>query len=89
MVDALNSWTLLDKCNPYKEGDRNKEGINAKAADYSQEFVSLSVDDFKASRKLDGSLPDNGFGRLKENSVLRSIRPVTLPLLESVPTLQR
>lgn len=89
LVDALNSWTLLDKCNPYKEGDRNKEGINAKAADYSQEFVSLSVDDFKASRKLDGSLPDNGFGRLKENSVLRSIRPVTLPLLESVPTLQR
>lgn len=67
----FNSWTTLDKCNPYKEGSKNSEGVKAMTADYSQEFVSLSVDDFMAPRQADGSLPDNGFARLKNNSVMR------------------
>ena len=87
--ETYNSWSLLDRCNPYREGDKNGEGVNAKTADYSTEFVSLSLDDFKGPRKPDGSLPDNGFGRLKRNSILQGVRPVTPPLLESVPTPQR
>ena len=66
-----NSWTTLDNCSPYKEGSKNADGVKAMTADYSQEFVSLSVDDFMAPRQADGSLPDNGFARLKDNSVMR------------------
>ncbi len=33
------------------------------------EFVSTSKEDFLAPRQADGSLPDNGFGRLKANSI--------------------
>ena len=66
-----NSWTTLDNCSPYKEGSKNADGVKAMTADYSQEFISLSVDDFMAPRQADGSLPDNGFARLKDNSVMR------------------
>ena len=66
-----NSWTTLDKCSPYKEGSKNADGVKAMTADYSQEFISLSVDDFMAPRQADGSLPANGFARLKDNSMMR------------------
>lgn len=75
--EANNSWTLIDKCNPYREGEKNKEGINACTADYNKDFISLSADLFKEPRQTDGSLPVNAFGRLKENSVLRKISTVT------------
>ena len=65
-----NSWTVLDRCNLYMEGEKNAEGARMQTADYSQEFVSLSVEDFMAPRKSDGSLPDSGFARLKPNSIL-------------------
>lgn len=65
----FNSWTTLDGCNPYKEGQKvGKEKPMTK--DYSSEFLSLSVSDFMAERQPDGSLPDNNFARLKANSVL-------------------
>ncbi len=66
----FNSWTTLDHCSPYKEGAKNADGQKPKVSDYSSEFVSLEVDDFMAPRQADGSLPDNGFGRLKASSVM-------------------
>ena len=66
----FNSWTTLDGCSPIKEG--YKEGkTQIVTKDYSGEFLSLSVDDFMADRQADGSLPDNGFARLKAGSVMK------------------
>lgn len=62
----FNSWTTLDECNPYKEMTKNAN----RTTDYTGEFLSLSVDDAKAPRQADGSLPDNNFARLKDNSKL-------------------
>lgn len=67
----FNSWTTLDNCNPYKEGQKNDAGVKATCKDYSGEFLSLSVDDFMAPRDADGSLPRNNFARLKEGSVFK------------------
>jgi len=65
-----NSWTTLDGCSPIKEG--YKEGkTQIVTKDYSGEFLSLSVADFMAERQQDGSLPDNGFARLKAGSVMK------------------
>lgn len=66
-----NSWTTLDHCSPYKEGSKNSEGVKQMTNDYTNEFISLSVEDFMAPREADGSLPKNNFARLKENSVLK------------------
>jgi len=64
-----NSWTTLDGCNPYKEGQ--KVGSDKpKTKDYSSEFQSLTVADFMAPRQADGQLPDNGFARLIDNSIM-------------------
>lgn len=66
----FNSWTTLDGCSPIKEG--YKEGkTQIVTKDHSGEFLSLSVDDFMAGREADGSLPDNGFARLKPGSVMK------------------
>lgn len=65
-----NSWTTLDGCSPYKEGQK-VGGQKPMTRDYSNEFLSLSVEDFMAPREADGSLPQNGFARLKANSVFR------------------
>lgn len=66
---SFNSWTTLDGCDPIKEG--NKVGSTAVfAKDYTSEYISLAVADFKATRENNGSLPRNGFGRLKAGSVL-------------------
>ena len=67
----FNSWTTLDGCNAYKEGQKVADGSKPLTRDYSSEFVSLSVSDFKAERQADGSLPDNGFARLREGSVFK------------------
>mgnify|MGYP002623220485 CR=1 FL=1 len=65
-----NSWTTLDGCSPIKEG--YKEGKKQVVTrDHSAEFLSLSADDFMAERQPDGSLPDNGFARLREGSVMK------------------
>ena len=63
------SWLEIDGCNPVKEGmkDANKNYLVTK--DHSGEFLSLSVADFMAPREADGSLPDNGFARLKPGSI--------------------
>ncbi|MBQ9201802.1 MAG: right-handed parallel beta-helix repeat-containing protein [Bacteroidales bacterium] len=67
-----NSWTTLDGCNPYKEGQ--KVGSDKpKTRDYSSAFVSLKAEDFMTPRLSDGSLPDNGFARLTDNSVMIDI----------------
>ncbi|MBR0037867.1 MAG: right-handed parallel beta-helix repeat-containing protein [Bacteroidales bacterium] len=66
----FNSWTTLDGCNPYKDGQKNDAGQKVFVSDYSSEFLSLSVADFMAPRQADGSLPDNNFAKLKEGSVM-------------------
>lgn len=64
------SWLEIDGCNPIKEG--YKEGkTQIVTQDHSGEFLSLSVDDFKAAREADGSLPNNNFARLKPNSIFK------------------
>lgn len=63
----FNSWTTIDGCDPYKDG--NKVGkVKVYAADHSAEFLSLLESDAKASRLPDGSLPENNFARIIANS---------------------
>ncbi len=62
-----NSWTTIDGCDPYKDGNKvNKTKIYA--ADHSAQFMSLSIADAKAARLPDGSLPENNFARLVQGS---------------------
>ncbi len=65
-----NSWEILDGCNPQREGEPNDKGERCCTADYSKEFISLAVEAFMAPRQADGSLPDNGFAKLKAASVM-------------------
>lgn len=68
----FNSWTTIDGCHPVKEGF--KEGkTQIVTQDHSGEFLSLSKEDFMAEREADGSLPDNNFARLKENSIFKDM----------------
>ena len=63
----FNSWTTIDGCDPYKEGNK----INGKAVytqDHSSQFKSLLSSLFLEERQPDGSLPDNDFAKLKDNS---------------------
>ena len=65
---SFNSWTTIDGCDPYKEGNKiNGVAINTK--DHSGEFKSLSSALFLADRQQDGSLPDNDFAKLKAGSI--------------------
>ena len=65
---AFNSWTTIDGCDPYKDGNKiNNVAVFAK--DHSSEFKSLSSDLFLAERQSDGSLPDNDFAKLKPGSI--------------------
>lgn len=65
---SFNSWTTLDGCDPYKEG--NKVGsTKVYTKDYTNQFKSLSTDLAKAERNSDGSLPENDFCHLKDGSV--------------------
>ena len=67
---TFNSWTTLDGCDPYKDGNKvngGKDKIYAK--DYSSQFKSLSTELAMAPRNEDGSLPDNDFCRLIDKSL--------------------
>jgi len=79
----FNSWTTLDGCNPYKEGQKVADGSKPKTKDYSGEFLSLSVADFMAPRESDGSLPNNNFARLKPGSVFKDLG---MPIIGFTPT---
>ncbi len=74
--EVCNSWTALDECNPYREGEPNEAQERRWTADRSTEFISLSFADFIAPRQADGSLPDNGFGQpVADSELAREIRP--------------
>lgn len=62
-----NSWTTIDGCDPYKDGNKIDK-TKVYAADHSAEFLSLLESDAKAPRQPDGSLPDNSFTRLVAGS---------------------
>lgn len=66
----FNSWTDLDGCDPYKEGNK-VNGTKVYTKDYTSQFKSLKVEDFMAARQADGSLPDNDFAKLIDNSVFK------------------
>ena len=72
-----NSWTTIDGCEPIKDK-------KIKTKDYSGEFQSLSVTDFQAEREADGSLPNNGFARLKETSTV--FKDKGMPIIGYTPT---
>jgi hypothetical protein len=82
-VSKNNSWDQIDGevLVPYKTA--TNEIFDQKSI--YDEFVSTSKEDFLAPRQADGSLPDNGFGRLKANSIFidrgsniaRGVDPVT------------
>ncbi len=65
---AYNSWTTIDGCDPYKDGNKIN-GVAVSVKDHSSEFKSLSSDLFKADRQADGSLADNDFAKLKDGSI--------------------
>lgn len=79
----FNSWTTLDGCNPYKEGQKVADGSKPMTKDYSGEFLSLAVSDFMAPREADGSLPNNNFARLKPGSVFKDLGT---PIIGFTPT---
>jgi len=64
----FNSWTTIDKCDPYKDGNR-VNNVNTWAKDYTSQFKNLSIDLAMAPRQADGSLPENDFGKLIANSL--------------------
>lgn len=72
-----NSWTTIDGCEPIKDK-------KIKTKDYSGEFQSLSVADFQAPREADGSLPNNGFARLKTTSTV--FHDKGMPIIGYTPT---
>lgn len=66
-IELNNSWNSINgeaPMVPYKDANNklfDQESIY-------EDFISLSKEDFLAPREADGSLPDNGFGRLKADS---------------------
>jgi pectate disaccharide-lyase len=83
-ISLNNSWNQIqgDALVPYK----TSTGAIFDQKSIYNEFVSTSKEDFLAPRQADGSLPDNGFGRLKSNAIfidmgintVRGIDPVSL-----------
>ena len=81
---TYNSWTTIDGCSPIKESYKPDGGDYTNATqDHSAEFLSLSVADFIASRQPDGSLPENGFARLKPGSIFKD---KGMPVIGFTPT---
>ena len=68
---AFNSWIDIDGCHPVKECYKDGKNYTPATQNHSGEFLSLSVSDFMAAREADGSLPNNGFARLKEGSIFK------------------
>jgi len=64
---AFNSWTTIDGCDPYKEGNKIN-GTAVYTKDHSSQFKNLSSTLAIAERQSDGSLPDNDFAKLKDGS---------------------
>ncbi len=62
-----NSWNPIDGTTlvPYK----TTSGAMFDQKSIYNQFASTSKEDFLAPREADGSLPKNGFGRLKPNSI--------------------
>ena len=87
---AYNSWTTLDGCDPYKDGNK-VNGIAVFAKDYSSEFKSLSSTLFLAERQSDGSLPDNDFAKLKDGSkfIDKGEKVENFALVPSIPEANR
>lgn len=65
---AFNSWTTFDGCDPYKDGNK-VNNVNTWAKDYTAQFKNLSIEQAKADRQADGSLPENDFSRLIASSL--------------------
>ncbi len=66
-IEMNNSWNSINgepAMVPYK--DANKKEFDQESI--YEDFISLAKEDFLAPREADGSLPNNGFGRLKPNS---------------------
>ncbi len=65
---ASNTWfgtTIDDQYNSWNLFPETAEGVPSR-----NDYVSLSMEDAMAPREIDGSLPNNGFGRLKSDSKL-------------------
>lgn len=84
-TEKNNSWNTIDgqyPLVPYKTA----AGKSFDQLSIYNQFVSTSKSDFLAPRETDGSLPKNGFGKLKEGSffidkgigVVRGINSITL-----------
>jgi hypothetical protein len=79
-----NSWNPINGTIlvPYK----TSTGSSFEQKTIYNQFISTSAEDFLAPREVDGSLPKNGFGKLKPNSmfidkginVVRGMNPMTL-----------
>lgn len=67
-VEMNNTWNSIDG-EPAMIPTRNASGKYYDQKYVYDEFVSTSKEDFLAPRQADGSLPDNGFGRLKQGSM--------------------
>ena len=87
-TELNNSWNPINGTTlvPYKTAT----GGSFDQKVIYNEFLSTSKTDFLAPREADGSLPKNGFGKLKPNSifidkgtnVVRGISPVTLKRID-------
>ena len=63
----FNSWTTIDGCDPYKEGNK-VNGVTINTKDHSGQFKGLSSSLFLAPRSSDGSIPENDLARLMAGS---------------------
>jgi len=87
---AYNSWTTIDGCDPYKDGNK-VNGVAISVKDHSADFKSLSSTLFLAARQSDGSLPDNDFAKLKDGSVFidKGEKVENFALVPNIPVAER
>lgn len=95
-IELNNTWNSIDGEQPmvpykekYMDNDRERERLFDQTTIYD-EFVSTSVEDFLALREPDGSLPNNGFGRLKAGSRFidkgsKEVRGVSVETYSQIP----
>ncbi len=63
----FNSWTTIDGCDPYKEGNK-VNGITINTKDHAAQFKGLASSLFLAPRTTNGSIPENDLARLVAGS---------------------